>query len=65
MSMTGAQFKSARQRLKLTQVGLGEKLELTERQVSRYENGETLIPKTTDLAIKHLLAQDQTRSDPT
>ncbi len=52
--MKPIELKKIRQRLRLTQRTLGEKLSLSDQQISNYESGRHPIPKVVELAVVHL-----------
>jgi DNA-binding XRE family transcriptional regulator len=59
--MTRAEFKKARERLGMTQTELAEALGMQRNSVTRIEIGLQPIVRTTELAIKYLLAQSKKR----
>lgn len=52
--MTPAQFTAARLAMGMNQGQLAEALGITVRQVNRYENGHSAIPKPVTIALDHL-----------
>lgn len=52
--MTPAALRAARERLKLTQQGLAERLGLHVRTIAGYERGQNAIPRHIALAIETL-----------
>jgi transcriptional regulator with XRE-family HTH domain len=54
--MTGAELKTARMRLKMTQAELAEAIGMTRTSVARMERDEQPVMRTTELAIKYLLS---------
>lgn len=54
----GRDFKRLRLALKMTQRELGEALDLNKNTVARAERDEIPIPRTTEFAIKYLLAME-------
>jgi DNA-binding XRE family transcriptional regulator len=56
--MTPAEMKQARDRLKLTQTGLAQKLGLHVRSIAGYEAGTQRIPHAIELAIETLETRD-------
>jgi len=57
-TMTGQELRQARKRLKMTQVGLADALEVHWNTIARAERGELPILKTTELAVKYLLGME-------
>lgn len=53
----GSRFRDARKRLKLTQVQLGEKLEIDQTNISRFENGERGLETEVLLALLTFMAE--------
>lgn len=53
--MNGADVRRARERLKMTQAELAEKLGMQRNSVVRMEIGTRPVMRTTELAIKYLL----------
>jgi len=56
--MTPGQFLSARLALDLAQWRLGEVLGVSVRQIIRYENGTTPIPKTVAMLLRILVTSE-------
>ena len=56
--MTSKQLRTARRRLGLNQTELGEKLDLSQRNIGRMENDELVINKRTEAAMKWLLHEN-------
>tara|TARA_R110000737_G_scaffold338627_1_gene359866 strand:+ start:352 stop:540 length:189 start_codon:yes stop_codon:yes gene_type:complete len=52
--MTPKQFKELRETLKTRQIPFAKFLGITERQLRRYENGETIIPGPINLLMSIL-----------
>jgi DNA-binding XRE family transcriptional regulator len=63
--MTPEQFRSAREKLKLTQQELADKLEVHRVTVVDWERGKKPILKITQLALEHLSCGARLRSGPT
>jgi transcriptional regulator with XRE-family HTH domain len=55
--MTGQELRLARRKLKMTQREIARKLELHKNTIARMERGELPIVKTTELAVRFLLAK--------
>ena len=55
--MTSLDFRSLRLALGLTQDELAAILDLSERQIIRYEAGKAPIPRTVEMAMKQLRVQ--------
>lgn len=53
--MDGADVRRARERLKMTQAELAERLGIQRNSVARMEMGNRPVMRTTELAIKYLL----------
>jgi transcriptional regulator with XRE-family HTH domain len=56
-TMTGQELRLARRKLKMTQREIARKLELHKNTIARMERGELPIVKTTELAVRFLLAK--------
>jgi DNA-binding transcriptional regulator YiaG len=52
--MSGDEFRKLRTKMKLKQGELGALLDVSERGVRRWENGEVKIPKVAQLALRYL-----------
>lgn len=50
----GTKVKEFRARHSLTQVALADRLDMTARQIKRYENGQTDVPHVVMLALAEL-----------
>ncbi len=57
-TMTGADIRRSRRRLKLTQEHLGAALGLHWNTIARIERGELPVVRTTELAVKYLLLME-------
>ncbi len=61
VAMTGKQFRKIREELGLSRPKLAEELGIDRAQVTRYENGDVLVPKSRARAIELLkLALEKT-----
>lgn len=56
-TMTGQELRLARRKLKMTQREIARELELHKNTIARMERGELPIVKTTELAVRFLLAK--------
>jgi DNA-binding transcriptional regulator YiaG len=52
--MSGHEFRKLRKAMKLKQGELGKLLDVSERGIRRWENGEVDIPKLAELALRYL-----------
>jgi len=52
--MTSEEFRTWRERLRLTQTEIAKLLEVTETTVYRWENGRAPISKAVELALKQI-----------
>lgn len=48
------EFKNMRERMRLTQKELANRLEVTETTIYRWETGKNPIPKSVELALKQI-----------
>ena len=55
--MTGAQFKELRESIGYSQARLSKEIDVTIRSITRWETGETPIPKIAEISLKHLAAK--------
>lgn len=58
--MSGDEFRKLRMAMNLKQSDLGALLDVSERGIRRWENGEVDVPKVAELAI-HYLANEKRR----
>ena len=56
--MSGNEFRKLRKKMKLKQRELSALLDVSERGIRRWENGEVAVPKLAELAL-HYLASGQ------
>jgi DNA-binding XRE family transcriptional regulator len=56
-SMTGAEFKGLREKMRLSQKDLAERLGVTETTIYRWETEKAPISKAVELAIKQVRAE--------
>lgn len=54
VSVSGAEFKTARKALAMTQVGVAERLGVTQKTVSFWERDKYPVPVSIELAMKQL-----------
>jgi DNA-binding transcriptional regulator YiaG len=57
--MSGEEFRKLRLAMNLKQSELGDRLDVSERGVRRWENGEVDIPKLAELALRYLAEKHQ------
>jgi transcriptional regulator with XRE-family HTH domain len=55
--MTGAQFKKLRESIGYSQSRLSKEIDVTIRSITRWETGETPIPKIAEISLRHLAAK--------
>jgi transcriptional regulator with XRE-family HTH domain len=55
--VTGTQFKKLRESIGYSQARLAKKIDVTIRSITRWETGETPIPKIAEIALKHIVAE--------
>lgn len=61
--MSGHEFRKLRTAMNLKQSDLGALLDVSERGIRRWENGEVDVPKLAELAIRYL-ANEKRRKGP-
>jgi transcriptional regulator with XRE-family HTH domain len=54
--MTGPQFKKLRESIGYSQARLSKEIDVTIRSLTRWETGETPIPKIAEIALKHVVS---------
>lgn len=59
--MTGSEFKKLRESIGYTQASLSKEIDVTIRSLTRWETGETPIPKIAELALKYVAERNQGR----
>jgi DNA-binding transcriptional regulator YiaG len=64
MSMPPSEFKQLRKSTGLSQSQLGRELDLYVRTVSKYENGDLVIPRVTELALRYVAQQTKATAKP-
>ena len=55
--MTGSQFKKLRESIGYTQAKLSKEIDVTIRSITRWETGETPIPKIAEISLKNIAAK--------
>jgi transcriptional regulator with XRE-family HTH domain len=56
--MTGEELRRRRERLKMTQAELARRLDVQRVTVTRWENGQTAIPRAIELALREIERQE-------
>jgi DNA-binding transcriptional regulator YiaG len=59
--MSGTQFRKLRESIALTQSELGSFLDVSERGVRRWENGEVDVPKLAEFALLYVIEKQRNR----
>jgi transcriptional regulator with XRE-family HTH domain len=59
--MTGAQFKKLRESIGYSQARLSKEIDVTIRSITRWETGETPIPKIAEISLKHVAAKAKSK----
>ena len=59
--MNGSEFKKLRESIGYTQASLSKEIDVTIRSLTRWETGETPIPKIAELALKYVAERNQGR----
>jgi len=57
--MSGNEFRKLRKAMGLSQGELSQRIDVSERGVRRWENGEVPIPKIAELALRYLAEKKQ------
>jgi DNA-binding XRE family transcriptional regulator len=58
-NVTGSGFKKLRETIGHTQASLSKEIDVTIRSLTRWETGETPIPKIAELALKYIAERSQ------
>ena len=58
-NVTGIEFKKLRETIGHTQASLSKEIDVTIRSLTRWETGETPIPKIAELALKYIAERSQ------
>lgn len=58
-NVTGIEFKKLRETIGHTQASLSKEIDVTIRSLTRWETGETPIPKIAELALKYIVERSQ------
>lgn len=59
--VTGDQFRKLRESIGYTQAKLSKEIDVTIRSLTRWETGETAIPKIAELALKYIAEKTPVR----
>ncbi len=59
--VTTDEFKKLRESIGYTQAKLSEEIDITIRTITRWENGETEIPKVVELAVQSIAKREKAR----
>ena len=59
--MSGEEFRKLRTAMNLKQAELGALLDVSERGIRRWENGEVDIPKLAELALRYLVEKHRNK----
>jgi DNA-binding transcriptional regulator YiaG len=57
--MSGNEFRKLRKAMGLSQGELSQRIDVSERGVRRWENGEVPIPKIAELALRYLAEKNR------
>lgn len=57
--MSGSEFRKVRRAMGLSQDELSKMIDVSERGVRRWENGEVAIPKIAELALRYLAEKNR------
>ena len=57
--MSGTEFRKLRKAMGLSQGELSQRIDVSERGVRRWENGEVPIPKIAELALRYLAEKNR------
>ena len=63
-SLSKNEFKFLRIELNLSQKALGKRFGVSEQTIARYEKGQSVIPRTTDAALRSLYAESRYKNSP-
>ncbi|MBF38689.1 helix-turn-helix domain-containing protein [Idiomarina sp. UBA4520] len=63
-SLSKSEFKFLRVELNLSQKVLGKRFGVSEQTIARYEKGQSVIPRTTDAALRSLYAESRYKNNP-
>lgn len=61
--MTGDEFRAIRKALGLTQVRLGDQLDMTDRQIRHFETRDRPVPRVVALAIAQLKTKQHSENN--
>lgn len=59
--MSGDEFRKLRKGMNLKQSELGALMDVSERGIRRWENGEVVIPRLAELALRYLAEKQRTK----
>jgi transcriptional regulator with XRE-family HTH domain len=59
--VTGDEFKTLRESIGYTQAKLSQEIDVTIRSLTRWETGETAIPKIAALALRYVVEKSRLR----